>query len=60
MVVTLEKKVDERTKELKQAKEQTEKLVEKLRKANEEIQKLRPHRFTRLTLAACQPERLLT
>ena len=35
--VTLEKKVDERTKELKQAKEQTEKLVEKLRKANEEI-----------------------
>ena len=35
--VTLEKKVEERTKELKQAKEQTEKLVEKLRKANEEI-----------------------
>ena len=29
--------MDERTKELKQAKEQTEKLVEKLRKANEEI-----------------------
>ncbi|MEK7296541.1 MAG: ATP-binding protein [Planctomycetota bacterium] len=35
--VTLEKKVEERTKELKQAKEQTEKLVEKLRKANGEI-----------------------
>lgn len=35
--VTLEKKVDERTKELKQAKDQTEKLVDKLFKANEEI-----------------------
>lgn len=35
--VTLEKKVEERTKELKQAKEYTEKLVDKLCKANEEI-----------------------
>lgn len=35
--VTLEKKVEERTKELKRAKEYTEKLVDKLFKANEEI-----------------------
>jgi len=35
--VTLEEKVEERTKELKQAKEYTEKLADKLFKANEEI-----------------------